>query len=277
MSEIDEKLGGDRGEAVLAIFQRGAEFTRQILDENTRLRHDLADIQTRHSQAAQSDHEWEKLRRELVSRISDLESRNERMLEQLRSIEGENLQFAERYVEVEEENNNLANLYVASYQLHSTLDPNEVITVILEIVINLIGAEIFAVYVNDESTDELRPVAAEGEPVADFPTFRVGEGLVGRSMLTGEVELGDPGVPGAPPARGGMPVVSIPLRVDERPIGAIVIYKLLQQQDGFTTLDNELFTLLAGHAATAIFASRLYAQSERKLNTIQGFIDLLTK
>jgi hypothetical protein len=35
--------------------------------------------------------------------------------------------------------------------------------------------------------------------------------------------------------------------------------------------------LLAGHAATAIFAARLYSQSERKRNTIQGFIDLLTK
>ena len=47
------------------------------------------------------------------------------------------------YVEIEEENNNLANLYVASYQLHSTLDSSEVLKVVLEIVINLIGAEIF--------------------------------------------------------------------------------------------------------------------------------------
>ena len=35
--------------------------------------------------------------------------------------------------------------------------------------------------------------------------------------------------------------------------------------------------MLGGHAATAIFAAQLYSQSERKLNTIQGFIDLLTK
>ena len=69
----------------------------------------------------------------------------------------------------------------------------------------------------------------------------------------------------------------IPLRVRSNPIGAIAIHKLLQQKDGFTALDHELFTLLGGHAATAIFASRLYSQSERKLNTIQGFIDLLTK
>ena len=61
------------------------------------------------------------------------------------------------------------------------------------------------------------------------------------------------------------------------PIGAIAIYSLLQQKVGFSALDHELFTLLAGHAATAIFASELYSQSERKLSTIKGFIELLTK
>jgi len=277
MSEADEQLGLDRGEAVLAIFRRGAEFTKQILAENERLRRDLSDVQSRHTQAAQSDHEWGKLRQELICKIEDLENQNEAMLEQLRSVEGENLEFAERYVEVEEENNNLANLYVASYQLHSTLDPSEVVKVILEIVINLIGAEIFGVYVCEDGTNELRPVAAEGGPISQFPTLYTDEGLVGRSITEGEVRLGDPASSGGPASHAGEPVVSIPLRVDGLPIGAIVIYKLLQQKDGFSALDNELFTLLAGHAATAIFASRLYSQSERKLSTIQGFIDLLTK
>ncbi len=231
----------------------------------------------RHGQAAQSDDEWAKLRHELIAKIEDLESQNEVMLEQLRSIEGENLQFAERYMEVEEENNDLANLYVASYQLHSTLDSSEVVKVIIEIVINLIGADIFGIYVCEESSDELRPVAVEGEALDSFPILRVGEGLVGRSVAEGVVELDDPLVPGGPPSRGGEPVAPIPLRVDDRPIGAIVIYRLLQQKDEFSALDNELFALLAGHAATAVLASRLYSQSERKLNTIQGFIELLTK
>lgn len=276
MSDAEDSGEIDRGEAVLAIFERGADFTRQLLEENARLRRELSDVQVRHGHAAQSDAEWDKLRQELLARIDALECQNETMLEQLRSIEGENQQFAERYLEVEEENNNLANLYVASYQLHSTLDPNEVVKVILEIVINLIGAEIFAVYVCEEDSDELHAVASEGEVVANFPRHRVGEGLVGECVATGEVGMGDPGASGGRPSLGGEPVVAIPLRVDDRAVGAIVIYKLLQQKDGFSTLDNELFTLLAGHAATAIFASRLYAQSERKLNTIQGFIDLLT-
>ena len=276
MSETNENKGPARGEAVLAIFQRGAEFTKQLLQENSRLEKQLNDMQSRHWNAAQSDDEWDKLRQELNSKIEELENQNQDMLEQLRSVEGENLQFAERYVEVEEENNNLANLYIASYQLHSTLDSSEVVNVILEIVINLIGAEIFCVYVCEEESGALTPVAAEGDEVARCPSLQVGEGFVGQSVEAGEVALGDPAEQGRPPSQGGEPIVSIPLRVDDRPVGAIVIYKLLTQKDGFTTLDNELFTLLAGHAATAIFASRLYAQSERKLNTIQGFIDLLT-
>jgi len=277
MSETDETSGRERGEAVLAIFQRGAEFTRQLLDENARLRTKLNDVQIRHTHAAQSDDEWDKLREELVTKIEELENQNHSIREQLRSIEGENLHFAERYVEVEEENNNLANLYVASYQLHSTLDSSEVVKVILEIVINLIGAEIFCVYVAEEGTGELTPVAAEGDHVAECPKLKVGEGFVGESVASGEVAIGNPSEEGRPPSQGGEPVVSIPLLVEDRPVGAIVIYKLLAQKDGFSALDNELFTLLAGHAATAIFASRLYAQSERKLSTIQGFIDLLTK
>ncbi|MBW2386409.1 MAG: GAF domain-containing protein, partial [Deltaproteobacteria bacterium] len=214
-------------------------------------------------------------RTEQLSRIKDLEDENVTILEQLRSVENENQQFAERYLEIEEENNNLANLYVASYQLHSTLNPSEVLKVIQEIVINLIGAEFFCVYVWEESSNTLEPVAAEGGLVGDFPTVRLEDGPVGACVATGEVYSGEPS--STPPAEGGHPVVCIPLRVDDRPIGAISIHRLLSQKDGFSALDHELFTLLAGHAATAIFASRLYAQSERKLSTIQGFIDLLTK
>ena len=110
-----------------------------------------------------------------------------------------------------------------------------------------------------------------------FPVQRVGVGPIGQSVVSGEVACID-----IPPSTSsnkvdGVPIVSIPLRVVDMPVGAIAVHKLLQQKTGFSALDHELFTLLAGHSATAIFASRLYALSERKLTTIQGFIDLLTE
>jgi nitrate/nitrite-specific signal transduction histidine kinase len=274
MSE-DGQNPHERGEAVLAIFKRGADFMKQLMDDNQTLRKELDAVETRQQTAAQNPGDWADLRVELMSRIKDLEVENQTILEQLRSIENENQQFAERYLEIEEENNNLANLYVASYQLHSTLDPSEVLKVILEIVINLIGAELFCVYVYEESDGLLKPVVAEGGPVSAFPVLALTDGPVGGSVASGEVV--SLSASEAAERASGDPVVCIPLRVDDRPIGAIAIHRLLSQKDGFSALDHELFTLLAGHAATAIFASRLYAQSERKLSTIKGFIDLLTK
>jgi len=66
------------------------------------------------------------------------------------------------------------------------------------------------------------------------------------------------------------------LKIKDQVIGVIVLYKLLPQKTQFANVDYELFTLLAGHAATAIFSSRLYTEAQRKLQTIKGFMELLT-
>lgn len=273
MSEKDGKDLFERADEFLGVFRKGAEFTRELVSENERLRRRLMDVESRQNEAAQDTTEWAKLREELLARIHGLETEKQDVLERLRALEEENRQFAGRYLEIEEENNNLANLYVASYQLHSTLDLSEVLKIVIEIVINLIGAEVFAVYVLDEKTSSLEPVASEGEPLDAFPKMTLGTGVVGTVVKSGETTCEET----ASSEDLSSPIVCIPLRVGERPIGAIAIFRLLAQKDSFTPLDHELFTLLAGHAATAIFASQLHAQSERKLNTIQGFIDLLTK
>ncbi len=263
----------ERADEVLNLFRRGAEFTRELVDQNKRLRERLVNVESRQQDAAQDTGEWSKLREQLLERIEGLESENQDAIARLEALEEENRQFANRYLEIEEENNALANLYVASYQLHSTLDLSEVFKIIIEIVINLIGAEVFAVYVLDEKSGSLEPVASEGAELARVPAVPLGQGVVGSSVADGETACANRDGP----VDWAAPLVSIPLRVEDRAIGAIAIFKLLSQKDEFSPLDHELFTLLAGHAATAIFAAQLFAQSERKLNTIQGFIDLLTK
>ncbi len=272
MSEQDTKLSS-RAEDFLALFNKGAEFTRELLRENERLRKQLASVTDRQESAARNPADWEKLRRELMARIASLEEECTTVRERLDQVELENSQFAQRYVEVEEENNNLANLYVSSYQLHSTLDLDEVVKIILEIVINLIGAEVFAVYLLEGEDSKLVPVAAEGRELSDFPAATLGNGVLGKAVAAQESTCWDT-------ERSedlAQPIVCVPLVVQNRPIGAIAVYSLLTQKDGFSALDHELFNMLGGHAATAIFAAKLYSQSERKLNTIQGFIDLLTK
>ncbi|GBD99138.1 hypothetical protein BMS3Abin07_01170 [bacterium BMS3Abin07] len=256
-------------EEFLQIFRKGEEFTKELLKENEKLRYRLAELE----EGARQSSDDAKIRL-YEDRIKILEEEILSLKEKYKEVEEENKDFAAKYVEVEEENNNLANLYVASYQLHSTLDFNEVLKVVLEIVINLIGAEKFAIMVMDEKTNELVPVTSEGVHDLEIPSVKLGEGIVGCVSKEGDSYFADD-VSYSGEVDFDKPIVCIPLKIKEHVIGVIVIYRLLEQKHKFTNVDYELFNLLAGHAATAIFSARLYTQSERKLTTIQGFLQLL--
>ncbi|MHB8708604.1 MAG: GAF domain-containing protein [Desulfuromonadales bacterium] len=276
MNQPDDKSTLNRADDFLQLFKKGAEFTQDLLKENERLRFRIVKLEEtlkERDQIGGSPLSEDAAR--LLQKIEELELEKAEILGRVKSVEEENQNFANRYVEIEEENNMLANLYIASYQLHSTLDFREVTQIILEIVINLIGAEEFGILLLDEKTNRLEPVACEGLELGQLPSVGVGQGVIGGAVKSGENYFVD--------KMDGYqrdflnPMVCIPLKIKDHVIGVIVIYKLLTQKDQFTSVDYELFSLLAGHAATAVFSSRLYSESERKLSTIQGFIDLLTK
>ena len=265
-------MSEERAEKFLELFNKGKEFTEELLKENQRLRYRVASLESQGS--GLSNDEVQRLRTELAQ----LAEENKRLNSRFREVEDENKDFASRYIEIEEQNNNLANLYVASYQLHSTLDFREVIQIVQEIVINLVGAESFAILLLDEKTNELKTIASEGEdvmPGCDNVSVRLGDGVLGNVAKTGESYYINQDVEGGKVTLD-KPLAAVPLKIKEHVIGLIAIYKLLQQKDSFSAVDYELFSLLAAHAATAIFSSKLYSQSERKLNTIQSFLDLLT-
>ena len=266
MSNGDDRL--KKGQEFTSIFLKAKEFTEELLKENERLRFKIARLESGSggSPAAEPGNE-------LAQRIKDLEAKLAETETRYRKVEEENKEFADRYIEIEEQNNNLANLYVASYQLHSTLDFREVIRIVQEIVINLIGAEAFHVFMVSEKTGHLELEASEGQeaPVTSIP---VGEGLIGRAAQTGENYFSDQ-VAHREATPFDQPICVIPLKIKESVIGVIALNKLLVQKTAFTTMDYELFTLLAGHAATAVFSAKLYSASARKLTTLQGFLDML--
>ena len=289
MSDFDDKKGGGppdddksllsskKGDEILHVIKKGTEFTHEIIKENEKLRYRLAQVEEENVSLKRvtggaGTEEMEVLQKKL----NMLSEEKTHLQERFKEVESENQDFAERYLEIENENNVLANLYVASYQLHSTLDFNEVLRIIMEIIINLIGAEQFAILILDEKSHELVPVSAEGIDMEKVPKVKLDEGPIGTSGKSGD-EYFKEDLSEATKDNFLDPLVSIPMKIKDRVIGVIVINSMLQQKDEFTKLDYELFTLLAGHTATAIFSAKLYSESERKLSTIQGFIDLLTK
>jgi nitrate/nitrite-specific signal transduction histidine kinase len=273
MADTEEKKNLlKKGQEFLHLHQRVESFTQELLKENERLRYRVAGLEQENSTLAKtgppqgSD--------ELLAKIKGLEEEKSALLARYQQVEEENVDFAKRYLEIEEENNNLANLYVASFQLHSTLDFREVVQIVMEIVINLIGAEKFALMLLDENREELSAISTEGVPREKIPHLRIGEGVIGRAVKEG---TGPYIAEGKKPDEITLtePLVVIPMKIKDQVIGGIVVYSILEQKESFSPLDFELFNLLAGHAATALFASKLYSESERKLSTIQGFLDLL--
>jgi hypothetical protein len=246
------------------MFQKAKEFTEELLKENERLRFKVA--------ALANGAAAEERSRELSGRVQELEARLAEVERRYQEVEEENKEFADRYVEIEEQNNNLANLYVASYQLHSTLDFKEVVRIVQEIVINLIGAEAFHIFMVGEKSGKLEREASEGQEAP--AALDMGEGIIGTAARTGLSYFAEE-VVHFEPTPFDQPIAVIPLKIKDSVIGVVTINKLLVQKKAFTGMDHELFKLLAGHAATAIFAAKLYSTSERKLTTLQGFLDML--
>lgn len=257
-----------KGQDILQIVAKAKEFTEELLKENERLRFKIAALEA--SGGAQATDER---LRTMQRRVLELEEKLAEIETRYRKVEEENKEFADRYIEIEEQNNNLANLYVASYQLHSTLDYREVVRIVQEIVINLIGAEVFHVFIVSEKTGLLEVETSEGQ-APGRTAIPVGDGLIGGAARTGENFFSE-SVSRREPSPFEEPIAVIPLKIKDSVIGVISINKLLVQKTAFTAMDFELFTLLAGHAATAIFSAKLYSTSSRKLTTLQGFLDLL--
>ncbi len=213
------------------------EYVQSLLDENQRLSRMVAELEVSLSQ------------RQALEALLE---------ERIATVEAESRRFSERYVEVEQQNTNLANLYVASYQLNGTLDRDRVLQAMQEIIINLIGCEELAVWELDEELGALTMATSFGIEAGRWACVPLNAGLIGTVAATGERYIAGEGEGVTDEA--GL-TACIPLRLDDRVVGVIAIFRLLQQKQGLEPLDYELFDLLASHAATALYCTRIVAKA----------------
>jgi nitrate/nitrite-specific signal transduction histidine kinase len=210
----------------------------------------------------------------LREQLEKLQEETSRLQNDLKRLEKENQDFANLYVQVQEQNEVLTNIYVASYRLHATLDPGGVMKIIQDILIELVGAEEFGIFLLDKEQTRLELVAGEGIrerlPATSLPS---GEGVVGEVATSGEAFYFEP--KSESEQEVGLPRAAIPMRMDGESVGVMVIYKLLSHKAGFSDLDHQLLELLAAHAATALVSARLHSLLDRKLKTMEGFIQLM--
>lgn len=203
-----------------SFFEKGAQLTRDLLRENERLRHRILELedQLRAGPAAAGHDDQRAIDRTLV----------------------------ERYAEIERENNALASLFVAQSQLHATLHFDQVTEVILEVLLNFVGARDFALIERASGTDRI--IARHGQvadSLCDHPAVRAALDQ-GRRRVTG--------VRG-----GGEPLVCYPLRSDGDIGGAFVIVSFLPQKDALEDVDHRMFDLISDSGGLALQAARCFA------------------
>ncbi len=237
------------------------EDTRRYAEHQAELVGKLEAIVTSlEEERAQLEAEVKSLRAAVQSREGD----RSRLSKQMAEIVEENKRLSGEYVQVEEQSSSLANLYVASFRIHGSLDREEVLTAIQEIVISIIGCEEQAIFALDEAAGKLTRISSFGLEEDRLVSVPLGSGLIGRTAATGEAYISEdhPDEAPADPAEAGL-TACIPLKVDDKVTGAIALFSLLSHKPGLADVDRELFELLETQAATALYCAELHAKPAR--------------
>jgi sigma-B regulation protein RsbU (phosphoserine phosphatase) len=158
-----------------------------------------------------------------------------------------------------------------SERINSTLDLDELMGRIAEIVKRAIDYEVFAILLLNEKAQELRVRFSIGHPGELVRSLRIklGEGVVGRaaqtrhSILVNDVQKDPTYIASLPSMRSEL---AVPLIVKNRPIGVIDLEAPLP--DFFNDSHVNLLELLAGRMAMAIENARLYRRSQRQARTL---------
>ena len=195
----------------------------------------------------------------------------DQLKENLVAAEQDMDELATRLVDTENQRGRLMNLYVATYQLHATLDVEEVTTTIAEISRDLVGAEKFVLLMRDADEGECEIALAQGLDkddelfVGEF--YRGGDPQVDRTLNDGVLRMEI--------AAGSNALAVVPLAVQGAIVGAVVVLKLYDHKGSFTADDRDLLDLLAAHAASALLAARMYSATDRKLKTLESLVKLV--
>jgi K+-sensing histidine kinase KdpD len=204
--------------------------------------------------------ENQRLRRLVADLEKELDQRQTELSAALAcNVRSENM-LAQRFVSSELQYGDLATLYVASSRLHATLQSQDVLLAIREIVSDLIGAEEMALFEKDQALSSLSLVDSYGESAAIDPKIPLGQSTIGRVASSGDLYLDDENGAGRQPSDKGRPMACIPLKVDRLVWGVIVIYRLLPQKVRFTALDYQLFEMLSTQAGIALYSATLRAE-----------------
>jgi GAF domain-containing protein len=186
-----------------------------------------------------------------MATYQELAAENEALLARIESMKSA----------AEEQMANMASLYIAVNSLHAALDRTAVLASVQDVVTTLIGSEEMAIFEVDRDHRRLTLLASQGIEPARYQDVRLGEGLIGRSASTGEAVIR---AEGGSVERAGDDAITacMPMKIGQRVLGVIAIFRLLPHKGGLNSVDLDLLDLLSTHAAVALLFTRLYGEMD---------------
>ena len=265
-----EALKKERDEFLKTFFRKGAQLTEELVKERDSARVRVTALEEENARL-RSQIESDKTLRDFMKKIEELETEKASMLARCYEAEQQSTRFEASSSEIESELSSLANLYVASYQLHASLNPRGAMRHIKELLAQLVGADVFALYLIDRDKNRLIAIASQGLSDNDLAPIIPTEGAIGEAFAADLVKIteGD--------TREGTlasPAALIPLSIDGRVVGVLAVIRTLQQKQEFVAVDHELFKLLGAQAVTSLVASKLFSDNNRELPPLASFLDL---
>jgi len=255
-------------DAIRGLFRDFAERSRALREELVRENERLS------ARVQQLEYDLRGAEHAYGEGLDSSRGEHERLSRQALSLAEENLDLARQYAELEEHASGLANLYTATFQLHATLDPDAVVRTVSDIAINLIGAAEFLLCLVDDTRGDFVTAVREGTLPPNVTRVAALMHPLEREAVTARRTVfadRDPASPRDPHA----PICCTPLFFNDRLVGVLTVYALLSHKKSFSELDRKLFDLVGEQAAVAIVSSQCYVTVDRKLKTVQRFLDLI--
>jgi GAF domain-containing protein len=197
-------------------------------------------------------HDTESLRTEVAA----LRAENEQLRAALvRSQEEEQWQ-QQRQGLVETQLAHLVRLRVATQRLHESLNPRELMDILQDLIVNMVGSEMLGIFEMDPRGPALVLQVSLGIDAERFRRLPLGEDPIGRAARTGACWLADLMEDGAAVTRAEWPRACVPLRLGGHVLGMMVLFGLLPHKQRLEPEDRELLELLATEGARALYCAR---------------------
>ncbi|WNG40851.1 GAF domain-containing protein [Archangium violaceum] len=196
--------------------------------------------------------ENEMLREELAS----LRTQNEQLRLSLARHQEDEQWRDQRQKLVEAELAHLVRLRVASQRLHESLNPLELLEILQDLLVNLVGSEALGIFELEPRSPELVLRVSLGIDADRFRRLPLGDDPVGQAARTGTCWLGDLMEESSAQRQTEGPRACVPLKLGDHVLGMMVLFGLLPHKPRLEPEDRELLELLATQGARALFCAR---------------------